>query len=174
LLLFVAARFIAGVLKIFFTFIFCSWSLKEMMAAKPVNPTDKHVGERVRMYRTRAAMTQEALGKALGITFQQIQKYEKGTNRIGASRLQQISEILNVPVAALFEGLPGATRNVADNLMNEFVEFVGTTLGQRLVQGFMKIPDRNIRSHVTRLIESMSDRPPPVPEEPARKKKKPV
>jgi transcriptional regulator with XRE-family HTH domain len=142
-----------------------------MIAAKPIDPTDKHVGGRVRMYRTRAAMTQEALGKQLGITFQQIQKYEKGTNRIGASRLQQISEILNVPVAALFEDLPGAKRNVADNLMNEFVEFMGTTLAQRLVQGFMRIRDRNIRSHVTRLIESISDRRSPVPEKPARKKK---
>jgi len=142
-----------------------------MIAAKPINPTDKHVGGRVRMYRTRAAMTQEALGKQLGITFQQIQKYEKGTNRIGASRLHQISEILNIPVAALFEDLPGAKRNVADNLMNEFVEFLGTTLGQRLVQGFMKIPDRNVRSHLTRLIESISVKTPPVPKKGARKKK---
>ncbi|MEA2345618.1 MAG: hypothetical protein QOF63_3787 [Thermoanaerobaculia bacterium] len=145
-----------------------------MIAARPINPTDKHVGERVRMYRTKAAMTQEALGKQLGITFQQIQKYEKGTNRIGASRLQQISEILSVPVAALFEDLPGAKRNVADNLMNEFVEFLGTTLGQRLVQGFIKIPDRNVRSHLTRLIESISGKTPPVPEKRAKKKKRSV
>ena len=66
---------------------------------KAPNPTDKHVGSRVRMRRLMLAMSQEKLGAALGLTFQQVQKYENGTNRIGASRLQQISHILQVPVA---------------------------------------------------------------------------
>jgi transcriptional regulator with XRE-family HTH domain len=127
-----------------------------MIAAKAPNPTDKHVGARVRMYRIEAVMSQETLGKHLGITFQQIQKYEKGTNRIGASRLQQISEILNIPVASLFEDLPGATRNFADNPIDEFVEFLGTTLGQRLVQGFTKKPDKNVRTDLVRLIEGIA------------------
>src|SRR5262249_9968356 len=70
------------------------------------NPVDKHVGRRVRMRRLMLAMSQEKLGDALGLTFQQVQKYEKGTNRIGASRLQQISHILQVPVAFFFEGAP--------------------------------------------------------------------
>ena len=76
------------------------------MAKKAPNPTDKHVGSRVRMRRMMLAMSQEKLGDALGLTFQQVQKYEKGTNRIGASRLQQISHILQVPVAFFFEGAP--------------------------------------------------------------------
>ena len=76
------------------------------MAKKAPNPTDKHVGSRVRMRRMMLGMSQEKLGDALGLTFQQVQKYEKGTNRIGASRLQQISHILQVPVAFFFEGAP--------------------------------------------------------------------
>src|SRR5438067_8895554 len=79
-----------------------------MVAAKKApNPIDKHVGSRVRMRRMMLSMSQEKLGDALGLTFQQVQKYEKGTNRIGASRLQQISLILQVPVAFFFEGVPG-------------------------------------------------------------------
>ena len=70
---------------------------------KPVDSHDRQVGQRVRMYRIKAGMSQHVLGKQLGVTFQQIQKYEKGLNRIGASRLQQISELLGVGVASLFE-----------------------------------------------------------------------
>src|SRR5688572_2571155 len=77
-----------------------------MMAKKAPNPTDKHVGARVRMRRMMLGMSQEKLGDALGLTFQQVQKYEKGANRIGASRLQQIAHILQVPVAFFFEGAP--------------------------------------------------------------------
>ncbi len=79
-----------------------------MIAKKAPNPTDKHVGSRVRMRRMMLGMSQEKLGDALGLTFQQVQKYEKGTNRIGASRLQQISHILQVPVSFFFEGAPPA------------------------------------------------------------------
>src|SRR5262249_10290673 len=78
------------------------------LAKKPPNPTDKHVGSRGRRRRMMLGMRQEKLGDSRGQTFQQIQKYEKGTNRIGASRLQQISHILQVPVAFFFEGAPGA------------------------------------------------------------------
>jgi transcriptional regulator with XRE-family HTH domain len=76
-----------------------------------LNPIDKYVGRRVRMRRLMLAMSQEKLGDALGLTFQQVQKYEKGTNRIGASRLQQISHILQVPVAFFFEGAPNLHRS---------------------------------------------------------------
>src|SRR6267143_668711 len=79
---------------------------KVMVAKKAPNPIDRHVGSRVRMRRMMLSMSQEKLGDALGLTFQQVQKYEKGTNRIGASRLQQISQILQVPVAFFFEGAP--------------------------------------------------------------------
>jgi transcriptional regulator with XRE-family HTH domain len=72
------------------------------------NPIDQHVGRRVRMRRKMLAMSQEKLGAALGLTFQQIQKYEKGANRIGASRLQQMSHVLQVQVEFFFEGAPNA------------------------------------------------------------------
>jgi transcriptional regulator with XRE-family HTH domain len=72
---------------------------------KVTNPVDKHVGRRVRMRRMMLAMSQGNWAM-VGLTFQQVQKYEKGTNRIGASRLQQISHILQVPVAFFFEGAP--------------------------------------------------------------------
>ena len=77
-----------------------------MASKKQPNPIDIHVGSRVRLRRMMLGMSQEKLGEGLGITFQQIQKYEKGTNRIGASRLQHISHILQVPVAFFFEGAP--------------------------------------------------------------------
>src|SRR6516164_6330509 len=76
------------------------------MAKKAPNPVDRYVGGRVRMRRMMLAMSQEKLGESLGLTFQQVQKYEKGTNRIGASRLQQISQILQVPVSFFFEDAP--------------------------------------------------------------------
>src|SRR6201999_1999097 len=77
-----------------------------MMAKKTPNPIDRHVGSRVRMRRMMLSMSQEKLADGLRLTFQQVQKYEKGTNRIGSSRLQQIADILQVPVAFFFEGAP--------------------------------------------------------------------
>jgi transcriptional regulator with XRE-family HTH domain len=78
-------------------------------AKKAPNPTDRHIGSRVRMRRKMLAMSQTQLADALGITFQQVQKNESGTNRIGASRLHQISHILQVPVAFFFDGAPNAS-----------------------------------------------------------------
>jgi transcriptional regulator with XRE-family HTH domain len=77
------------------------------VAKKLPNPTDKYVGARVRMRRLMLDMSQTTLADALGLTFQQVQKYEKGTNRIGASRLQHISQFLQVPISFFFEGAPG-------------------------------------------------------------------
>src|SRR5580698_7105343 len=87
-----------------------------MLAKKAPNPIDKHVGSRVRMRRMMLGMSQEKLGNALGLTFQQVQKYEKGTNRIGASRLQQIAHIVQVPVSFFFEGAPNVPGQVSDGL----------------------------------------------------------
>src|ERR1043166_5329500 len=89
------------------------------MVKKAPNPIDKHVGSRVRMRRMMLGMSQEKLGDALGLTFQQVQKYEKGSNRIGASRLQQISLILQVPVSFFFEGAPTNAGAPRTDGMNE-------------------------------------------------------
>ena len=78
-----------------------------MAEKKKPNPIDVHVGSRVRLRRTMLGISQEKLGEHLGITFQQIQKYEKGANRIGASRLQEIARVLDTPVAFFFEDAPG-------------------------------------------------------------------
>src|SRR5712692_1921768 len=110
------------------------------VAKKAPNPIDKHVGSRVRMRRMMLAMSQEKLGDALDLTFQQVQKYEKGTNRIGASRLQQISNTLQVPVAFFFEGapnLPGAAPSFDGAPSPAFVnEFLATSDGLALTKAF--------------------------------------
>src|SRR6266705_1233356 len=112
------------------------------MAKKAPNPIDKHVGSRVRMRRMMLGMSQEKLGDALGLTFQQVQKYEKGTNRIGASRLQQISHILQVPVAFFFEGAPHEQGELHGSLeapspVPAYVtEFLATSEGLALVTAF--------------------------------------
>src|ERR1700687_5717384 len=107
-----------------------------MLAKKAPHPTDKHVGSRVRMRRMILGMSQENLGDALGLTFQQVQKYEKGTNRIGASRLQQISHILQVPVSFFFAGAPhlhGSTEGMKEAPSPAYVsDFLATSEGLAL------------------------------------------
>src|SRR6202046_4679242 len=120
-----------------------------MMAKKAPNPIDKHVGSRVRMRRMMLGMSQEKLGNNLGLTFQQVQKYEKGTNRIGASRLQQISNILQVPVAFFFEGAPTLhpqRGTVQDAPSPAYVsDFLATSDGLALTRAFMRIKEPTIR-----------------------------
>jgi transcriptional regulator with XRE-family HTH domain len=132
------------------------------MAKKAPNPIDKHVGSRVRMRRMMLAMSQEKLGDALGLTFQQVQKYEKGTNRIGASRLQQISHILQVPVAFFFEGAPHIAGMPAAEGMTEapspayVSDFLATSDGLSLTKAFMRIPDAKLRRRIVDLVEQIA------------------
>src|SRR5215472_9678771 len=116
---------------------------------KAPNPIDQHVGSRVRMRRLMLAMSQEKLGDALGLTFQQVQKYEKGTNRIGASRLHQISHILQVPVAFFFEGAPnlhGSTDRMKEAPSLSYVsDFLATPEGLLLTKAFMGINEPKLR-----------------------------
>jgi transcriptional regulator with XRE-family HTH domain len=133
-----------------------------MMAKKAPNPIDKHVGSRVRMRRMMLGMSQEKLGNNLGLTFQQVQKYEKGTNRIGASRLQQISQILQVPVSFFFEGAPtiaGAVRaeGVAEAPSPAYVsDFLATSDGLALTKAFMRIADTKLRRRIVDLVEQIA------------------
>jgi transcriptional regulator with XRE-family HTH domain len=134
-----------------------------MMAKKAPNPTDKHVGSRVRMRRMMLGMSQEKLGDALGLTFQQVQKYEKGTNRIGASRLQQISHILQVPVSFFFEGAPsahmGSRGDTGDAPSPAYVsDFLATSDGLALTKAFMRIDDSKLRRRIVDLVEQISGR----------------
>ena len=131
-----------------------------MMAKKAPNPTDKHVGSRVRMRRMMLGMSQEKLGDALGLTFQQVQKYEKGTNRIGASRLQQISHILQVPVAFFFEGAPGPQRlrdGMGEAPSPAYVsDFLATSEGLALTKAFMRIKQPKLRRRIVDLVEQIA------------------
>ena len=132
------------------------------MSAKAPNPVDKYVGSRVRMRRIMLGMSQEKLGAALDLTFQQIQKYEKGTNRIGASRLQQISDILQVPVSFLFEGGPTATTSV-DGVMvapsPAYVsDFLATSEGLALTRAFTRIADAKLRRSIVDMVEQIAAR----------------
>jgi transcriptional regulator with XRE-family HTH domain len=133
------------------------------MAKKAPNPIDKHVGSRVRMRRMMLSMSQEKLGDALGLTFQQVQKYEKGTNRIGASRLQQISQILQVPVAFFFEGAPNipphgaSTDGMKEAPSPAYVsDFLATSEGLALTKAFMRIKEAKLRRRIVDLVEEIA------------------
>lgn len=128
---------------------------------KKPNPIDIHVGSRVRLRRNMLGMSQEKLGESLGITFQQIQKYEKGTNRVGASRLQAISTILNVPVSFFFEdapGVPSLTGGMAEASSTSFVvDFLNSAEGLQLNRAFAKITDAKIRRKIIDLVKALAD-----------------
>jgi transcriptional regulator with XRE-family HTH domain len=132
-----------------------------MMTKKVPDPTDKHVGARVRMRRMMMSMSQEKLGDALGLTFQQVQKYEKGTNRIGASRLQHIASILQVPVSFFFEGAPRAAHNgsgMSEAPSPAYVsDFLATSDGLSLTKAFMRIRNSKLRRRIVDLVENIAD-----------------
>ena len=132
-----------------------------MIAKKAPNPTDKHVGARVRMRRMMLSMSQEKLGDALGLTFQQVQKYEKGANRIGASRLQQIAHILQVPVSFFFDGAPNVPGQQSDGFSEApspayVSDFLATSDGLALTKAFMGIKDAKLRRRIVDLVEQIS------------------
>ena len=130
------------------------------MVKKAPNPIDKYVGSRVRMRRMMLSMSQEKLGDSLGLTFQQVQKYEKGTNRIGASRLQQISTILQVPVSFFFEGAPDLTTPTAANgdapSPAYVADFLATSDGLALTKAFMRIKDPKLRRSIVDLVQQIA------------------
>ena len=134
------------------------------MSTKAPNPVDKYVGSRVRMRRIMLGMSQEKLGEALGLTFQQIQKYEKGTNRVGASRIQQISEILQVPVSFLFEGGPTSIsgNGFSEGTSPTYVsDFLATSEGLALTRAFTRIADSKLRRSIVDLVEQIATREAP-------------
>jgi len=132
-----------------------------MPTKKLPNPIDKHVGGRVRTRRQMLKMSQGKLGNAVGLTFQQIQKYEKGANRIGASRLQQIAEVLGVPVPFFFEGTPQSSAKL--QIVGEapsptyLTEFLTTSDGLALVKAFRRIKNVSVKRCIVRLVEELTD-----------------
>jgi transcriptional regulator with XRE-family HTH domain len=138
--------------------------LFETTGRKP-NPVDVHVGSRVRYRRMIIGMSQEKLGEKMNLTFQQIQKYEKGTNRIGASRLFQLSKILDVPVGYFFEDA-FANSAPARSMLHEpeqegyLLDFLNSREGLDLNKAFSKIQDPKVRRRVIDLVRALSEEKP--------------
>ncbi len=131
------------------------------MALHP-NPIDIHVGKRVRLRRTLLGMSQEKLGKAVNLTFQQVQKYERGTNRIGSSRLYQLSQVLDIPVSYFFDGLPSEFSGLkAPGLADvKITSFEGDPLVKRetleLVRAYYRITNPSVRKRVFELVKAVA------------------
>ncbi len=128
------------------------------------NPIDIHVGNRVRLQRMLIGISQEKLGERLGLTFQQVQKYEKGINRIGASRLFELSRVLGVPVQFFYEDAPAAgghqsaTAGFAERSSDSHVfEFLSSREGLELNRAFSRITDPKVRKSVLDLVRSLAD-----------------
>ncbi len=132
-----------------------------MVNKKSPNPIDVHVGSRVRLRRMMLGMSQEKLGESLGITFQQIQKYEKGTNRIGASRLHHIADVLTVPISFFYENAPGRSEGASGGFAEPhsasyIVDFLSTSEGLQLNRAFSRIADPKVRRRVVDLVRSLA------------------
>ncbi|MET0606289.1 MAG: helix-turn-helix transcriptional regulator [Beijerinckiaceae bacterium] len=136
---------------------------------KAPNPIDRHVGSRVRLRRMLVGMSQEKLGDALGLTFQQVQKYEKGVNRIGASRLQEISKILGSPVEFFFDGAPQQPSRTESGGFEEapgsayVADFLATTEGIQLNKAFVRIKDAKLRRRIVDLVTAIAGEEPSLP-----------
>ncbi|MBO9547369.1 helix-turn-helix domain-containing protein [Caulobacter sp.] len=135
--------------------------MTDALETRTPNAIDRHVGARVRMRRKIVGVTQEQLAGALKLTFQQVQKYEHGANRVSASKLYEIAKILQVPVSYFFDGLPDSANEdgaEAANAANRVVtDFLATPEGLELAQMFPKIAKGNVRRHILDLVRSMAD-----------------
>ena len=129
------------------------------MAANP-NPVDIHVGSRIRLRRTLLGMSQEKLGKAIHLTFQQVQKYERGTNRVGSSRLFQLAKVLDVPVSFFFDDMSAEIAGGGPGLSEPGQSFEHNPLTKRetleLVRAYHRIPDRAVRKRVFDLVKAIA------------------
>ena len=135
------------------------------MVARP-NPIDVHVGSRVRLRRTLLGMSQEKLGEALGLTFQQVQKYERGANRIGSGRLYHLSKVLDVPVSFFFDDLPesqgggAAPTNLSGMSETPVESFEAEAMSRRetleLVRAYYRITDQAVRKRMFDLVKAIA------------------
>jgi len=129
---------------------------RRLVMTKKANPIDGQVGNRVRIRRMLIGMSQEKLGDLLGLTFQQVQKYEKGINRIGAGRLFEIARILDVPIDFFYDGVGPPSDGVGEARAS-VMEFVSSTEGLQLSLAFMKIRDSKVRKRVLDLVKSLAE-----------------
>lgn len=130
------------------------------MPKRQASPIDAQVGNRVRLRRMLIGMSQEKLGEHLGLTFQQVQKYEKGVNRIGAGRLYQVAHILGVPIGYFYEGLLeklSHDERISEDTTTPIMEFLSKGEGLQLTLAFMRIKDQKVRKRVLDLVKSLAD-----------------
>jgi transcriptional regulator with XRE-family HTH domain len=127
-------------------------TLKVLSMVVNPKPVDKIVGSNIRAQRLNNGMSQETLAKRIGLTFQQVQKYEKGTNRVGGSRMVQIAEALDVPVNILFEGTQSAARVSRDSVQT----LIANPYALRLLKAFSKITRATTRQIVVKLAEDLA------------------
>lgn len=121
------------------------------------DPIDVHVAARLRMRRMMLGVSQESLAARIGVTFQQIQKYEKGQNRVGASRLFQLADALTVGIDYFFEGLPNAGGNGADPVDASVMALLGTAEGMQLHLAFSRVGSPSLRRRLVELVAAMAD-----------------
>ena len=136
----------------------------EEKGSRRPNPIDVHVGGRVRLQRMLLGISQEKLGEKLGLTFQQIQKYEKGVNRIGASRLFDLAHVLGVPVQFFYDNVPAAdiaaiaTPGLAERSGDSYIfDFLNTREGLELNKAFARISDPKARRAILDLVRSLAN-----------------
>jgi transcriptional regulator with XRE-family HTH domain len=125
------------------------------MPANELSLWDENIGKRLKLRRLQLGLSQESLGLALGVTFEQVQKYETGHDRIEVARLQQIAEILNVPILFFFGGTLSGARDREG--AGDVVDFLDTAYALRLVQAFRRIKERHIRRFIVELVEQIAD-----------------
>lgn len=128
-------------------------------APRSPNPIDVHVGTRVRLRRQVMKMSQEKLGDQLGVTFQQVQKYERGANRVGASRLWKMSQVLDVPVGFFYDGLDqmgGSTEFAEDDQLPIVYDFINSTDGVNLAKAVSQIKSKAVRRQILELARSLA------------------
>jgi len=130
------------------------------MAPKKPNPIDIHVGQRVRARRTMRGMSQSKLGKAINTTFQQVQKYEHGTNRVSASRLHRLSQVLDVPISYFFDEMPDEISGSRAPGLSKYPGFIGDPLAKRetqeLVYAYYRIPGLKLRKRIRELVKGLA------------------
>jgi transcriptional regulator with XRE-family HTH domain len=136
------------------------WPVRRQLAAsmskRSPDPIDVNLGKRIKMRRAMLHLSQSDLGEACGVTFQQIQKYEKGLNRVGASRLQQFSKLLDVPVSFFFEGLPPSGAEKQDEPEDLAQQLLATRYGIKLAKAFMSIDDKSLRRSIVAIVEGIA------------------
>jgi len=125
--------------------------------ARAPTSIDQHVGARLRLRRAQLDMSQSELGELLGVTFQQIQKYERGTNRIGASRLFHVAQALQVGIPYFYEGLnEDGSHALASDASDELYDFIASPDGLSLAKAFQRVPDQSVRRRIIDLLRSMA------------------